>query len=472
MNAPTSFDDLPAQAKDEFYKSAEKFGVGKSDVVKVINTADAPDGNYIASGDPQQSHAKMTTNVVEHLDHLKSLIGIPDSAFEKGLMGDRHVIYPQTIETNRMGRLSGIKDPCALDYELTKAEKRALSEAINAYVNGYSAKVDPRLAALANAARFPFTYSAGAAEELIVPNGTQHLFKEPRPQGWVYGVINVGPTGSLAFAVFTQIVCPGVATMQADIKPRVSLSVRLGDDPKPNIDILANTPTDPPYPGDQTAIGGPGIDAKAGTGTSDKNGHYTCNATSPSQPATDGSTPAPGLKAGKGADGVQANAVYMTVNTLKGLWWLRDASGSAANGGKGGKGGKGGTGGMGVGANQGCTDQAPGKGGKGSDGATGGMPGNGAQGVQVLIKYKQLDQTFVQKVDRPGGQPGQPGKGGEHGDAGDGGPLNNGRKPADPYVPSAWTLGPGSDGQLGNDGKSGTPGPPGAFNFSPLPPGT
>jgi hypothetical protein len=218
MNAPTTFDDLPTETKDEFFKSAAKFGISESDVIPVINTADAPDGKYIASGDPQQSHAKMTTNVVEHLDHLKALVGIPDSAFEKGLMGDRHVIYPQKIETNRVGRLSGIKDPCALANELTKAEKRALWEAMNAYVNGYSVKVDPRIAALANAASFPLTYSASAAEELNVPNGTQKVYAEPRPQGWVYGVINVGPTGSLAFAVLTHIECPGVATMQADVK--------------------------------------------------------------------------------------------------------------------------------------------------------------------------------------------------------------------------------------------------------------
>jgi hypothetical protein len=246
----------------------------------------------------------------------------------------------------------------------------------------------------------------------------------------------------------------------------------MSDEVKPNIDILANTPKDPPYPGDQTAIGGSGTDAKAGTGTPDKHGNYTCDSKSPSQPATDGQTPPPGLKAGDGASGVPADAVYQNVGLLKGLWWLNDASASAAaNGGKGGKGGKGGTGGMGVGANQGCTAQAPGKGGKGSDGAPGGKPGNGAQGVQVLIKYKELDPTFAQKLSRPGGQPGQPGQGGDPGDAGDGGPLNNGTKPHDPYVPSDWTSGPGSRGQLGNDGKPGAPGPPGAFNFVPLPSG-
>jgi hypothetical protein len=471
MNAPTTFDDLPTEKKDKFFKSVEKFGISESDVVPVINTADAPDGKYIASGDPQQSHAKMTTNVVEHLDQLKSLIGIPDSAFEKGLMGDRHVIYPQKIETSRLRRLSGITDLCALDYELTKAEKSALLEAMNAYVNGYSAKVDPRLVALANAARFPLAYSVGAAETLNVQNGSQKLYNGTRPQEWVYGAINVGPTGSLAFAVLTHIKCTGVATMQADIHVagRHQTKSRLADPVKPNIDIQANTPKDPPYPGDQTAVGGFGNDAKAGLGTADKHGNYTCNPSSPSQPATDGATPTSGLKAGDGAPGVQANAVQMTVETLKGLWWLNDASGSAANGGKGGKGGKGGTGGMGVGANQGCTAQAPGKGGKGSDGAPGGKPGSGAQGVQVLIKYKELDSTFAQQQSRPGGQPGQPGEGGDPGDPGDGGALNNGTKPSDPYDPSKWTLGPGGKGPLGNDGKPGTPGPPGAFNFVPIP---
>ena len=234
---------------------------------------------------------------------------------------------------------------------------------------------------------------------------------------------------------------------------------------QPNIDIVANTPIDPSTPPDQIAVGGFGSDAKAGKGTKDKHGNWTCKTAS--QAATDGTTPPGGLSAGDGADGIQANAVNMTVGVLKGLWWLNDASGSAANGGKGGKGGKGGTGGKGVKSEGGCGAQQPGKGGKGSNGAVGGKPGYGAQGVQVLIKYTEIDSSFSQKQSRPGGQGGQPGEGGEPGDAGAAGALNGGPTPAG--YPDGWTLGPGSPGEKGNGGKPGAGGPSGSFNFVPLP---
>jgi hypothetical protein len=459
---PSKFDDLSEQQKADFWATVNKWGLTPADVHPEIDTSQIGPQSFISGSDPG-SQVKTKPFTITSVQHMKSLVGIPDESFTSGRMRDRTVNYPQALPDHRTQLLVQAPNNCWLKDRLTEDELEDVSNSWLAYLVGNSKKISAPMVDMINAVHFPVVGAVAAIEKLNVASGTTYTFGKPGDpmQTIVIGILTIEPGGAIAFAspYTLEVTKTDVAAAPTRLTMAMSenpMAAAAGN----NIQIYAPAPDPPaqppqqqPKPQNQSAYGG----------VADK------SCTTASSAAIDGATGTTGSPGTNGSDGISPPPVIASLGVVTGTYNFLAGGGNAQNGGHGGQGGDGGKGGDGVAGAKGarggvCANQGPGKGGQGGPGGPGGTPGNGAPGSTSFFYYTSKVEPFSWNVTTVGGYGGQPGGGGLPGAGGAGGADPAGVMPQ-PYIPANYTNGPGVNGPAGNNNNPGSNGKPGSITF-------
>jgi hypothetical protein len=459
---PAKFDALSEQQKADFWARVKKWGLTPADVHPELDTREIGPQTFISGSDPG-SHVKTKPFTITSVEHMKSLVGIPDESFASGKMRDRTVNYPQALPDHRTQLLAQAPNLCWLKDRLTEDEHEDVRNSWLAYLVGNSQKISAPMVDMINAVHFPALGAVAAVQNINVAPGTTHTFGTPGDkvmQTIVIGVLTIQPGGSIAFASPCALEIQQTVVGAAQAVHAMAISenaLAVGDADTNNIRIYTPKPEPPVTPPPQPAK--PQANSAYG-GVAD-----TKRCTAVSSTATPGDTGTPGSTGTNGSPAISPPPVIACLGEVTGTYNFLAGGGNAQDGGQGGQGGTGGQGGDGVkGAGGFCSNQGPAKGGQGGTGGTGGIPGNGASGSTSYFYYKSIKQPFSYNIQTVGGYGGQPGGWGLPGAGGAGGADPAGVMPS-PYVPANYTNGPGGNGAAGNNGNPGTNGNPGVIYF-------
>ena len=461
---PAKFDDLSEQQKADFWATVNKWGLTPADVQPEIDTSQIGPRTFISGSDPG-SHAKTKPFTITSVQHMKSLVGIPDESFTSGRMRDRTVNYPQALPDHRTQLVAQAPNFCWLKDRLTEDEHEDVRNSWLAYLVGNSKKISAPMVDMINAVHFPATVAVAAVENINVAANTVHTFGKPGApmQTIVIGTLTIQPGGSIAFAspCTLEVQQTNVAAAPARLALAMSETAMAAAAENPPIQIYAPAPAPPAQPPAQPAKPQAG-DAYAGVAdTTSKN--KSC--TTASSAATPGATGTTGTNGSNGSNAMSPPPVIAYLGAVTGTYNFLAGGGNGQNGGQGGQGGTGGQGGNGVaGAGGLCSNQGPGKGGQGGTGGPGGKPGDGANGSTSYFYWTSITQPFSYNIQTVGGFGGQPGLGGPPGAGGAGGADPAGVMPS-PYVAANYTNGPGVNGTTGNNGNPGSNAKPGVIYF-------
>jgi len=469
---PATFNDLTAEQKAAFRARVKTWGLTEADVQK--HASSEPDKKAVICGIASLSNVKTKPFTINSVQHMKELVGIPDSAFKSGKMRDRIINYPPELPKERLGIVATAPNHCWVKENLTHEEHLVIKQAWEAYLVGNSEKISPGTVELINAVHFPAVVAVAAVENITVNPGQTYTFGSPGAplQTIVVGTLTVLAGGSVAFAspctlecqMTTAAVAPSfMAVAETETGPLT--------DPSPtdnNFTVYGPAPA-PPQPPPPQGAKGQQQSATTGVATTSTGKNPTTTCTTASLPATPGDTGYTGTPGTGGQAGVTPPAVIAHLGVVTGVYNLYSGGGNAQDGGVGGMGGQGGQGGDGAqGASGKCNNQGPGQGGLGGTGGPGGMPGNAAPGTSSFFYYTSSTPPFSINIVNKGGFGGQPGLGGAGGGGGSGGADPAGVKGTG-YNPQTFTLGTGPRGATGNNGSPGNNADAGSIQMLPEP---
>jgi hypothetical protein len=199
---PAKFDDLSEQQKADFWARVKKWGLTPADVHPDLDTREIGPQTFISGSDPG-SHVKTKPFTITSVEHMKSLVGIPDESFASGKMRDRTVNYPQALPDHRAQLLTQAPNNCWLKDRLTEDEHEDVRNSWLAYLVGNSQKISAPMVDMINAVHFPALGAVAAVQNINVAPNTTHTFGTPGDkvmQTIVIGVLTIQPGGSIAFA--------------------------------------------------------------------------------------------------------------------------------------------------------------------------------------------------------------------------------------------------------------------------------
>lgn len=186
------FNDLTDEQKHNYGKTLRKFGIDRGSVPKQVTI----------DGSTTNVQLNVTTVTVRDLQHLKELVGVPDTRYTKEKHSDSFITYPEAMKADRARLLLKAKDADSLHATLEPEERQAIDDASRAYVLGDSRKVPKELVELSNTVNFPLELQVKAADDLRI-TGKYVISAPPTTQKLVHGTITiVKPDG--------QIVAEGV----------------------------------------------------------------------------------------------------------------------------------------------------------------------------------------------------------------------------------------------------------------------
>jgi hypothetical protein len=459
---PAKFDDLSEQQKADFWATVTKWGLTPADVHPEIDTSQIGPQTFISGSDPG-SQVKTKPFTITSVQHMKSLVGIPDESFTSGRMRDRTVNYPQALPDHRTQLLVQAPNNCWLKDRLTEDELEDVSNSWLAYLVGNSKKISAPMVDMINAVHFPAVGAVAAVENINVASGTTHTFGTPGApmHTIVIGTLTIQPGGAIAFASPCTLEVQQTNVAAAPTRLTMAMSENpMAAAAENNIQIYAPAPTPPAQPPPQPPKPQAG---NAYGGVADK------SCTTASSAATDGATGTTGSPGTNGSKAMSPPPVIAYLGVVTGTYNFLAGGGNGQDGGQGGQGGAGGQGGDGVAGAKGarggaCSNQGPGKGGQGGTGGPGGKPGDGANGSTSYFYFTSTVQPFAYNIKPVGGFGGQPGGGGQWGVGGAGGADPAGVMPQ-PYIPANYTNGPGVNGATGNNGNPGSNAQPGILYF-------
>jgi len=180
-----TFADLSDKEKNNFNAQLKALGIDPSTVPESI----VADGNQRLHPDAALTNVPTQTIQVKNLAQLKQHWGVSDKIFaESGK--DAHIKYPAPLDDARAKLLStGRKE--LTEQAISPAEKRTVSAAMEAYVNGNSSKVPQQLVDLANALHFPMSVQVAAAQNITI------TAPFPVSQSLIAGIITIIPPGCI-----------------------------------------------------------------------------------------------------------------------------------------------------------------------------------------------------------------------------------------------------------------------------------
>src|SRR5262249_50477473 len=198
---PAKFDDLSERQKADFWATVNKWGLTPADVQPEIDTSQIGPRTFISGSDPG-SHAKTKPFTITSVQHMKSLVGIPDESFTSGRMRDRTVNYPQALPDHRTQLLVQAPNNCWLKDRLTEDELEDVSNSWLAYLVGNSKKISAPMVDMINAVHFPVVGAVAAVDGITVEPGTIYTFGTPGApmQTIVLAYLTIKPGGAIAFA--------------------------------------------------------------------------------------------------------------------------------------------------------------------------------------------------------------------------------------------------------------------------------
>lgn len=189
-----SFSDLSADQQEAFRARLALAGIDPRSVPALIGP-DTHAGQLVASMNPRESTFKAHPLVVDDVERLKGLVGVPDADYEAGLMVDHHPVPDPWPETRDITR-----------EELTREERHQVHQAHLNYLFGNSARVSS-YRQMINSVEYPRTIPVYAAQDVVITKENSPFRIADPESGHVYGVVTIYAGGSIQFEGHADFNC-------------------------------------------------------------------------------------------------------------------------------------------------------------------------------------------------------------------------------------------------------------------------